>query len=127
MTDYSQVPIVQCSYQMALVTQRLVGKFPKHLRFQLGDRLAGRSQDFFENTVKANFIRDPKRRTDALTDLSADLFTFRMTLRMAKDLQSLSVGEFTDLNIRIEDIQKQLTGWSKWSQSKIANHMPEDS
>jgi len=112
---------------MALVTQRLVGKFPKHLRFQLGDRLAGRSHDFFEKTIRANFIRDPKRRSETLTDLSADLFSFRMTLRMAKDLKSLSVGEFTDLNIRIEEIQKQLTGWSKWTQSKVTDPMPENS
>lgn len=119
MKDYSQVPIIQCSYQFALVMQRLVAGFPKNLRYQLGDRLAAMSQDFFEATIRANFTRDPKHRWRALDALSGELFTIRMTVRMAKDLKTISVGQFTEANRYVEDIQKQLTGWTKWTQSQI--------
>ena len=118
-TDYSQVPIIQSSYQLALDMQRLVAKFPKNLRFQIGDRLAWMTQDFFEATIKANFIRDAALRCKALDALSAEIFTIRMTIRMAKDLKTISSGQYTEVNARVEDIHKQLTGWTKWTQSKI--------
>lgn len=118
-TDYSQVPIIQCSYELALETQRLVARFPKNMRYQIGDRLAWMTQNFFESTVKANFIREAKLRWRALDALSAELFTIRMTIRMAKDLKTVSVGQYTNVNARLEDLQKQLTGWTKWTQSKI--------
>ena len=38
-TDYSRVPIIQGSYQLALDTQRLVAAYPKNYRYQIGDRL----------------------------------------------------------------------------------------
>lgn len=93
-TDFSQVPIIQCAYQLALETQKLVAGFPRNVRYQLGDRLATITQDFFEGACKANFIRDPRQRWGALDALSAELFTLRMTVRMAKDLKTVSVGQF---------------------------------
>jgi|GEM_PF-7067960 len=118
-TDYSQVPIIQGAYQLALDTQRLVARFPKNFRFQIGDRLAWMTQDFFEATVKANFIRDAALRWKALDALSAEVFTIRMTVRMAKDLKTISNGQYTEVISRVEDLHKQLTGWTKWTQSKI--------
>ncbi len=97
----------------ALDTQRLVAGFPKNLRFQIGDRLAWMTQDFFEATVKANFIRDAVLCCRALDALSAEIFTIRMTIRMAKDLKTISSGQYTEVNARIEDLHKQLTGWTK--------------
>jgi hypothetical protein len=41
-TDYSQVPIIQCAYQLSLEMHRLVGGFPKQLRFRRGRRRADR-------------------------------------------------------------------------------------
>lgn len=125
-TDYSQVPIIQCAYELALTAQRLVLKFPKNLRYQLGDRLAHRTQDLFENTIKANFIRDAARRWQTLDQLAGEVFTIRMLIRMATDLKSISPGQYADTILRLEDYHKQLIGWTKWTQSQItpSHHQP---
>ena len=123
-TDYSQVPITQCAYQLSLEMHRLVGGFPKQLRFQLGGRLATAAQDFLERVIQANFIRDPRRRSEALADLPGALFTMRMSVRLAKDLKAISMGQWTETNVRLEDLQKQLAGWSRWTQSKVATPGP---
>lgn len=118
MTDPTQVPIVQCTYQLALTMQRLVAKFPKHLRFQLGDRLAGRTQDLLEGVIRANLTRDPILRSATLATLANDLFAIRITLRLVKDLKAISTGQFSEISLCLEDIQKQLTGWTKWTQTQ---------
>jgi len=123
-TDYSQVPIIQCAYQLSLEMHRLVGGFPKHLRFQLGGRLADAAQDFLERVIQANFIRDPRRRSEALDGLPEALFTLRMSARLAKDLKALSIGQWTETNVRLEDLQKQLAGWSRRTHSKVNQKGP---
>ena len=123
-TDYSQVPIIQCAYQLSLEMHRLVGGFPKQLRFQLGGRLANAAQDFLERVIQANFIRDPRRRSEALAGLPEALFTMRMSARLAKDLKAISIGQWTETNVRLEDLQKQLAGWSRWTHSKVNRKGP---
>jgi len=118
MIDYTQVPIVQITYQLTLNIQRLVLKFPKHLRFQLGDRLTGQTQDFLEGVIRANLTRDPMLRSTSLNHLANDLVTIRITLRLIKDLKAISIGQFSEINLCLEDIQKQLTGWTKWTQTQ---------
>ena len=118
-SDYSQVPIIQCSYQLALETHGLVARFPKHLRFQLGTRILDGSQDFLERVITANFIRDPKLRAEALSGLSAGLFTTLMNIRLARDLRAISPGQAAQLTLRLEDLQKQLTGWLSWTLSRM--------
>ena len=82
------------------------------------------NQDFFEATVKANFIRDSALRWTALGSLSADIFTIRMTLRMAKDLRTISVGQHTAISARVEDLHQQLSGWTKWTHAQIPRPKP---
>ena len=121
-SDYSQVPIIQCAYELALEAQRLVLAFPKNLRYQFGERLARLTQDLFENTIQANFTRDPTARWRMLDRLAAAVFTIRMLLRMAKDLKTISTGQYANATMRLEDYHKQLIGWTKWTQTKIARN-----
>ncbi len=118
-TDYSQVPIIQCAYQFTLEAHQTVARFPKHLRFQLGVRIIDGSQEFMERVIKANFIRDPRIRAEALSGLAELLFTSRMNIRLAKDLKAIPLGHAAQLTLRLEDLQKQLTGWLTWTRSKM--------
>jgi hypothetical protein len=116
--DYSQVPIIQCAYQLALEIQKYLVTCPKSLRYQVGERLANATQDFFAGTIKANFERNLERRQGILHNLSAHLLTIRMWLRMLKELKGMPSGLHGSLNLMVSDIQRQLTAWSKWSQGQ---------
>ena len=116
--DYSQVPIIQCAYQLALEIQKYLVTCPKSLRYQVGERLAHATQDFFAGTIKANFERNLERRQSMLHDLSAHLLLIRMWLRMLKELKGLPTGLHSSLNLVVSDIQRQLTAWSKWTQGQ---------
>ena len=123
-TDYTNVPIVECSFQLAYQSQRLIALFPKNLRSQIGDRLGATTMDFFEHMSKVNFLPDSQSRCDALKNLSGDLFVIKMLVRMAKDLKLISVGQFTEYNARISDLQRQITAWGKWTKTKMLDREP---
>jgi len=121
MTNPTQVPIVQCTYQLAVETQHLVSHFPKAKRYDIGGRLTTKTLDLFESVTHANFIRDHRERGTKLNTLQPDLFTLKMLFRLAKDLKCISPGQHANVNLRLKDIQKQLTGWTKWTNSQVAN------
>lgn len=127
MKDYSQVPIIQCTYQLALECQRIAANAPKSYRHQVGDRLANATLNLFEGTARANFLKQATPRLEALDCLAAQLFTLQMTGRMAKDLKIMSQGQFTEFSTRVADIKKQLAGWAKWTKTKMLDHQPDES
>ena len=122
--DDAKTPIIQCAYQLVLELHQLLSRFPKHHRYQLGDRLGQMTLDFFQATMKANFTRDLRQRSVMLEQLSGDLFQVRMMMRMGHDLKILSKGQWTAFNTRIEDIRTQLIGWSHWVNSQIPPNQP---
>ena len=123
-TDYTQVPIIQCSYQLALELHRLVVKFPRHLRYGLGERLTAGAHDFLDGVIAANFHRGHQQRTTRLQELSPVLLSLRITLRLAQDLRSVSLGEGALVMARLEDLSKQLAAWTRWSQGRGTSAVP---
>ena len=118
MAGISQTPIIQCAYQLTLELEKAASRFPKKTHYSLGALICQNAQVAFEKTIRANFVRDPGKRVDALSELNHEFFLLRLRLRMAKDLRVISVGMFGVLNTQIEDILVQLTKWKQWQQNQ---------
>lgn len=119
-----EFPIVQISYQLTLDLHRAIANFPRAEKSALGQTITQLLAKFLEGTLSANSIQRPAMRSDALRGLLATLVTIRLNLRLAKDLRCLSKKQHADYNLRLDDIQRQLTGWLKWTQNKL-EHQPK--
>lgn len=110
-----EIPIIQCSYQLNLSALNISASLPVSFRYTLGSQLADISFQFFKGVIVTNMTRDMKTKSDALEELKGKLFVFSMTIRTLKDLKLISHKKHAELSLKISDINRQLSGWIKWT------------
>jgi four helix bundle protein len=91
-------------------------KFPKNQRFLVTHRLLGAAFDLQELLFDANAQKHAER-LQYLTMADAQLSKIRLYLRLAREWQWLSSGQYEHVNRMVADIGKLLGGWIKQTKS----------
>jgi hypothetical protein len=106
-------PIFVKTYTFLQWLLPLTANFPRHQRLGLARRLEDSALDFYELILQAG-----KGQTDARVLRQADvkLDQVRFYLRLSKDLQSISVGQYQHAAAMVVEVGKLLGGWFKREQ-----------
>ena len=104
--------IFEKTYQLILWLYPTVNKFPKSQRFVLGQQIENAILDILTGIMVANAARD---KTPVLSRVSMTLDTLRILIRLSKDLDFISVKQYTFAAERVNEIGKMLGGWMKQS------------
>jgi hypothetical protein len=112
MAQYNHLPIFQQAYKMTLEIFRATDQFPRAYKYSLGQELKQNATHFLDLVVAAN---TKTRKLETLEDARILLERVRIHLRLACDLKILGLKHFEALNRAIEDISKQLSGWTEWA------------
>ena len=105
-----QLTIFEKTYQLILWLYPAVRKFPKAQRFVLGQQIENTALDILRGIIRANAERD---KLPLLKNVSVDLDTLRILLRLSKDLEFLSVRQYGFAAERVNEVGKLLGGWIK--------------
>lgn len=105
-------PIFSRTYDLLLWVIPQALKFPRAHRFGLGERLVSRALDFQETLVAASLHPGQERR-HLLETADTQLAQLRQVLRLCKDLQLLSVGQYEHVASLLVEIGRLLGGWKK--------------
>lgn len=122
MSDFSRIPIIQCTYQLSLDLHRLVPRLPRPVRYLTGKEILDIAGSLLDSLVDANQKSADGGRLLQLENASSKLTSLRLRLRMLKDLHHISIGQTAHLNVQVEDISRQLAAWRKW----VANGATQD-
>lgn len=107
----AELPIVVAkTYDFSVWMIRKVEHFPRSFRFSVGDRLVGGVIDLLLRLVDAAYARD---KGAILTEVNGMLNRMRYLLRLAKDLQLLTVDSYGYAAERVEEIGRMAGGWRK--------------
>ena len=87
-----------------------VGKFPRNLRFTLGERIERRLYRILEGLVRARFEAKPNK-AGHLRAVNLDLEVFRHEIRLALDLKALSLRQVEHCARLTDGVGKQVGGW----------------
>lgn len=85
-------------------------KFPKSQRFLLSNNLLQTNMKMIRLTIIANSKRE---RAKEQNQISVNLDIFRIYVRLAKDVNFLSIKKYQALMERINEIGKMLTAWKR--------------
>lgn len=107
-------PIFSCTYDMLLWLLPQSVKFPRAYRFGLGERVTRRALDFQETLIAAGLRAGPERRT-LLLQADTQLAQLRQSVRLCKDLQLLTIGQYEHIASILTEIGRLLGGWQKSS------------
>ena len=105
-------PIFARTYDLLLWLIPQTLKFPREHRFTTAQRVQDVALDFQERIVEAA-LSDVQHRDDHLTRADVDLTKLRFYLRLCKDLQLLSLGQYEHVSRMVVEIGRLLGGWRK--------------
>ncbi len=108
----NESPIFSRLYDFLLWLLPQAVKFPRTYRFTLAERLQRRALDLQETLIAAGLRRGPERAT-RLQEADAQLAQLRQSLRLCKDLDLLTLGQYEHAAGLLNEIGRLLGGWRK--------------
>ena len=108
----NESPIFSRTYDLLLWLLPQATHFPRAHRFGLGERVVRQSLDFQETLIAAG-LRRGAQRGELLDIADTRLAQLRHSLRLCKDLQLLSIGQYEHAAAMLVEIGRLLGGWQK--------------
>lgn len=106
------IPILQKMYELYKTFYSYSLNFPKKDRFGIGQRCEDLMLTLLQKIIRASKTsRDIKKR--ALYEVSIDLDTLKILIRLMKDVRVLDLKKYTVLQENLHEIGKMLGGWIK--------------
>jgi len=110
MSQYDELPIYKASYDLFLDIFRFTKNFKKEYKYTVGESLKKEMIALVTLIYRAN---SRKSKYEILQEARERIENVRLLIRLMKDLQQISLKRFVNINKRVENVSKQLTGWHK--------------
>ena len=107
---YDQLPVYQASYDLLVSIFDFSRNFTREYKYTIGEKLKNETVDLITHIYRAN-SRQEKR--PVLQQARENVEVIRLYMRLLRDLNQVSIRQFVDINEKIEDVSRQLTGWQK--------------
>jgi hypothetical protein len=104
--------IYQDGYRFSREIFRLKQKFPKTLKYDLGEKLGNSSLTLMRAIAVANGSRD---KIKPLQTMALEIDVLWVYLRMAHDFQGIKRGEYQVVSEILSDISRQHKAWLSWA------------
>jgi hypothetical protein len=111
MATYNELQVYKITYDLAMHTFVFTEKMKRSFKYTLGEKLNLNAIELLLNIYKAN-----SRKAERFAQLQRgqeNIEEIRLLIRMAKDLQIMTVNRFVTLNEMVENISKQVYGWQQ--------------
>lgn len=108
------LPVYKLGYDLLLHIYQRVALFPKEHKYTMGERLKNEITEMLINIYKANKSKK-ETRIKYIEEARQNIEDVRLLLRIAKDLKVLGLKIFVALDVKVEELSKQLTSWSKYT------------
>ena len=105
-------PIFARTYDLLLWLIPQTLKFPREHRFTLARRVQDAALDFQERIIEAGLSKG-QTRAERLARADVDLAKLRFYLRLGKDLELLSRGQYEHVSRMVVGVGRLLGGWRK--------------
>lgn len=111
------LPIYLATYRLLVEIYKTTGAFSREVKFSLGQDMKHDAMDLLRHIFRANHHVD--KRAD-LENFLSTFDTLRLQLRLARELNALSVRKLAHLTLMMEDISKQARAWKNYAVKKAA-------
>ena len=102
--------VLVCLYDLSIWVMKATNRYPKNWRVTLGDRLDRLMLDML---LLAQQARLHKNKTQQLVQLSDQLESLRMLIRLSRDMGCLDLRRYEYAAKCMDEIGRQLGGWLK--------------
>ena len=112
MTTYYNLPVYKQSYDLLIEIFKLTKEFNREYKYTIGEELKKETTAMIINIYRAN---SSNNKVDHIMNARENIEVIRLLIRLLKDLKQIQVVRIAKLNLAIEELSKQLTGWGNYS------------
>ncbi|TWT40858.1 hypothetical protein KOR42_48540 [Thalassoglobus neptunius] len=109
------LPIIRAWYELTVWLIPKIGKFPRDIRFTLGERIETRVLTVLELLIRARYAKD---RIALLEEANTEIDVIFYLLRIARDLKALPTKGYGFASEKLVNVGTQLGGWRKSLETK---------
>lgn len=84
--------------------------FNKEYKYTVGESLKKETIELLTLIYRAN---SKYQKAEILQTAREQIEVIRLLIRLMKDMKQISLGKFVKINVVVENVSKQLTGWQK--------------
>lgn len=116
MAIYLHLPVYKASYDLLVEIFEVTRHFSREYKYTLGESIKKEAIEMIANIYRAN---SSYAKHDKIQAARENIEVIRLYFRLVKDLRQISLKSFVDVNEKIENVSKQLTGWQNSSKLKV--------
>jgi len=110
-----QFPLYHKNYQLLKFLYKTVKNFPKEHKYSLGKEMTDLAWQCLDLTIEANGLPN-NQKAPKISELSAVFDRLKMRVRLAQEIDLLSIGQFVHLQENfLLAIGQEIGGWLKWA------------
>ena len=116
----TQLPVFRVMYDLNHLIFKVVDKFPKQYKYNLGSEMISLSIKLFKHLFKANRLKDDKvKRVECIDEFLDDFDLLRVMIRMVNEERLIGLKDTANLALITDNITKQINGWRRNISEKI--------
>ncbi len=104
------LPVYKASYDLLLYAFQLIKNMRKDYKYTAGEKIREKTMELVMNIYRAN---KEKEKIKKIEEAQENIEKVRLLFRLLHDLRQISLKHFIEVNKKIEDVSRQLTGWRK--------------
>ena len=108
-----ELPVYQKSFELLLHIMSCTKNFQREFKFLLGDRINKEMFDLMDFIYKANVSFKKEIRKEKIMTAIEKLKLLELKFRLSKELQLVSIKQYSSFILLSDEIGKQLYGWKK--------------
>lgn len=120
MAKVRELPVYQAIYNYSKEIVKIKKNMSKLVRSEIGGLLLNSSLRCLKLVTYANF---QSKRESALRELYFELESHWALFRLMVDTKEISVGLFNLQSEKLSDLQRQVSAWLRFEQSKKKNNL----
>lgn len=108
--DNYEPPVYRAAYELTLAITRFVKDCHQDYKLTLGQRL---QSEVLAMAVTIYHVNDSSDKANSLQKALDHCFFARMIMRLLLDIGIMKLETSVALNLKIDEVAKQLSGWKK--------------
>ena len=110
MAIYENLPVYKTSYDLLILTFKIIKEFTKEYKYNLWDTIKKEVINLISNIYKVNYKTDKSRN---IATAREKIELLRLYFRLSRDLKIISLNKYIEVNVLVESVSKQLTAWEE--------------
>ena len=116
--EKTEAPIYLKLYMLIKELDKMIRDFPKHQKYTLGNQTLELAWNCIDLVIEANNLPTWQKK-QKIYELSDCFDKLKVRIRMAQELNLISVGQFSHIQCEyIGEIGNMIGGWMRWTGEK---------